>query len=178
MPDENKVFVSIYCKLPDDAFSHEMVNRMATGEEIYDFLMKDAGLAHDENGEIIPGDCNLWYLGCNEQYGCLQYKDYISSWEVGDSSFDRVGAFVSIIFLDDVFTDDQYRDLLTKCNEGRRIDNFRDISRYLKARKEGKPWTKTKEALHFRERIRRFALRVHQHLQREDLVFNDNVGRN
>ena len=44
MPDEKKVFVSIYCKLPEDAFSREMVNQMATGKEIYDFLMKDAGL--------------------------------------------------------------------------------------------------------------------------------------
>jgi hypothetical protein len=178
MPDEKKVFVSIYCKLPDDAFSREMVNQMATGKEIYDFLMKDAGFAHDENGEIIPGDCNLWYLGSNEQYGCLQFKDFIDSWEVGDSSFDRVEAFVSRIYLGGVFSDDQYRNLMAKCHEGRKIDNIHDIPPYLEAKKKGKPWIKTKEALHFRERIRRFALRVHQHLQREDLVFNDNAGRN
>lgn len=178
MPDKKKVFVSIYCKLPDDAFSHEMVNQMATGKEIYDFLMKDAGFAHDENGEKIPGDCNLWYLGSNEQYGILQFKDFIDSWEVGDSSFDRVEAFVSRIYLGGAFSDNQYLDLLTKCHEGRKIDNIHDIPPYLKAKKEGKAWTKTKEAIHFRERIRRFALRVHQHLQREDFAFIDTIGRN
>jgi hypothetical protein len=178
MPNEKKVFVSIYCKLPEDVFSREMVNQMATGKEIYDFLMKDAGLAHDENGEIIPGDCNLWYLGSNEQYGILQFKDFIDSWEVGDSSFDRVEAYVSRIYLGGVFSDDQYCRLLDKSFEGRRIDNLHDIPRYLEAKRKGKRWIKTKEALHFRERVRRFALRVHQHLQHEDFAFIDTINRN
>ena len=43
MPEYKKVFVSIYCKIYTDNFSEEMVNRMATGNEIYEFLMKDAG---------------------------------------------------------------------------------------------------------------------------------------
>ena len=63
MSEEKKVFVSIYCKVFNDSFSDEMLNRMATGKEIFDFLMKDAGLSTAEYGELIPGDCNLWYLG-------------------------------------------------------------------------------------------------------------------
>ena len=45
MPGEKKVFVSIYCKIFTDSFSDEMINRMATGDgDLFDFLMKDAGL--------------------------------------------------------------------------------------------------------------------------------------
>jgi hypothetical protein len=75
MPINKKVFVSIYCKIYTDNFSEEMVNRLATGTEIYEFLMKDAGQCFDESGNLIPGDCNLWYLGCNEKFGHLQLDD-------------------------------------------------------------------------------------------------------
>jgi hypothetical protein len=171
--DEKKVFVSIYCTVFNDAFSDEMLNRMATGKEIFDFLMKDAGLSTAEYGELIPGDCNLWYLGCNEKLGCLRYKDHIFSWEFGDSSFDRVESFVFLLYFEKVFTKEQFETLMTKIQEGRTIDNMYDIPRYLKEKRDGKSWTKTKEALEFRLRIKRFAARVHQHLQNEDFFFTD-----
>ena len=174
---DQKVFVSVYCKLPDDSFSHEMVNQMAQGKEIYDFLMKDAGLSFDEKGELIPGDSNIWYLGCNDQFGGLQYKDLILSWEIGDSTFARVEAFVSRIYLDQVFDDDQYRDLMNKCYEGRQIDYFRDIPAYFRAKREGRQWIRSKEALHFREKAKRFVSKVHDHLQGEGFMFIDMTGR-
>ena len=59
--EDRKVFVSIYCKIFTDSFSDEMVNEEATGNEIYEFLMRDARQCVDDNGQIIPGDCNLWY---------------------------------------------------------------------------------------------------------------------
>lgn len=173
MANEKKVFVSIYCKIFNDSFSDEMVNRIATGKEIHEFLMKDAGLSVDENGELIPGDCNLWYLGCNEKFGCLRYKDHIFSWDFGDSSFDRVESFIFLLYVEKVFTEGQFQTLMTKIQEGRTIDNIYDILKYLKAKREGKSWTKTKEAFEFRLRIKRFAARVHQHLQIEDFIFTD-----
>lgn len=173
MPNKKKVFVSIYAKVFNDSFSDEMVNRVATGNEIYDFLMKDAGLSIDKNGELIPGDLNIWYLGCNEKLGCLRYKDHILSWDFGDSSFDRVESFIFLLYFGKVFTEEQYEMLMTKIQEGRIIDNMYDIPKYLKAKREGKSWTKTKEALEFRLRIKRFAARVHQHLQNEDFIFTD-----
>ena len=173
MSDEKKVFVSIYCAIFNDSFSDEMLNRMATGKEIYDFLMKDAGLSTAEYGELIPGDCNLWYLGCNEQFGCLRYKDHIFSWDFGESSFDRVESFIFLLYFDKVFTKEQYETLMTKIQEGRIIDSMYDIPKYLKTKRDGKSWTKTKEALEFRLRIKRFAARVHQHLQNEDFIFTD-----
>jgi hypothetical protein len=72
-----------------------------------------------------------------------------------------------------VFTEEQYQTLMVKLQEGRAIDNMYDISKYLKAKGEGKSWTKTKEASDFRLRIKRFAARVHQHLQNEDFIFTD-----
>ena len=65
------VFVSIFCKIYTDNFSEEMVNRQATGQEIYEFLLREAQQCFNSNGEPIPGDCNLWYLGCNEKFGHL-----------------------------------------------------------------------------------------------------------
>ncbi len=173
MTDEKKVFVSIYCTIFNDSFSDEMLNRMATGQEIYDFLMKDAGLSTAEYGELIPGDCNLWYLGCNDKFGCLRYKDHIFSWDFGDSSFDRVESFVFLLYFDKVLTKEQFEALMVKIQEGRSIDNMYDIPRYLQAKRDGKSWTKTKDALEFRLRIKRFAARVHQHLQNENFIFID-----
>lgn len=170
MEESKKAFVSIYCKIFTDCFSPEMIDRMATGQEIYDFLMKDAGMLSDEGNhyQTIPGDCNLWYLGCNDKYGFLEYKDFIMEWSYGDSSFDRVEAFVTMIFLDGYFTGEQYRNLMFKIQEGRHIDNMNDIRKYLLATRERKPWTKTKEAYEFRGEIKDYKARVEQHFRQED----------
>ena len=101
--EEPRVFVSIYCMVFDHEFSEEMFNKLATGKEIYDFLMKDAGLCMDDNGQLIPGDCNLWYLGCNEKSGCLKYKDKVFQWDFGESSFARLISFIGMIYKDGVF---------------------------------------------------------------------------
>ena len=43
MPKIKKVYASIFCKIYTDKVSEEMVNRQATGQEIYEFLLRDAG---------------------------------------------------------------------------------------------------------------------------------------
>jgi hypothetical protein len=177
VPDEKKVFINIYCKIYTDNFSDEMVNRKATGKEIYNFLTKDAGLSVDENGELIPGDCNIWYLGCNDKFGCLRYKDTFLSWDFGESSFAIVEAFITLIYIDKVFTQEEYQVLMEKSKEGRLFDNMYDIPRYLKAKCEGRPWAKTKEAREFRLKAMRFAARVNDHLQKENFLFVDPVLR-
>ena len=173
MPDEKKVFVLIYCKIYTDSFSDEMLNRMATGSEIFDFLMKDANQCFDENRELIPGDLNLWYLGCNEKFGCLRVKDKILDWDFGESSFDRVESFVSLLYLEGVFTDEQYRILMGKIEEGRLVDNMYDIPKYLLSKREGKSWEKTEEASRFRDDIKRFVAKVREHLKHENFLFID-----
>jgi hypothetical protein len=173
VPEEKKVFVSIYCKIFTDSFSDDMVSRMATGDEIYSFLMKDAGRSFDERGRLIPGDCNLWYLGCNEKFGCLRVNDKILEWGFGESSFNRVESFISLVYLEGVFTDEQYRVLLDKVKEGRQIDNMYDISKYLIAKRGGKQWVKTDEASRFRDDMKRFVAKVREHLKNEDFMFLD-----
>ena len=52
MNEPQEAFVHIYCKIYAENFSNEMINRMVLGTEIYDFLMKDAGLCFDDNDRL------------------------------------------------------------------------------------------------------------------------------
>jgi len=168
--EEPRVFVSIYCMVFDNEFSEEMFNKWATGKEIYDFLMKDAGLCMEDNGQLIPGDCNLWYLGCNEKSGCLKYQDKTLSWDFGESSFARVTIFIGMLYKDGVFTKEQFRNLFDKILEGRQIDCMYDIKNYLIAKREGRSWVKTKRAKEFRTDIKGFVARVEKHFQDEGFM--------
>jgi hypothetical protein len=173
MEEAKKVFISIYCQIFKNAFSDEMVNRMATGQEIYDFLMKDAEMCRDDDDQLIPGDCNLWYLGCNEKSGCLKYQDKVITWDFGESSFARVIAFIGMISKDGIFTSEQFKNLFDKILEGRQIDCMYDIKDYLIAKREGRPWVKTKRAREFRTDIKGFVARVERHFQDEGfLLYN------
>ncbi len=169
MEEPKKVFVSIYCMIYPDCFSDEMIDRMATGQEIYDFLMEDTLLWQDEHNdyEPIPGDCNLWYLGCNEKFGILKYKEISLQWDFGESSFDRVEAFVTMLYVDRLFTTTQYRNLMAKIEEGREFDCMNDIKGYLLAKRDGLPWVKSKDAAEFRTNMKKYVARVKKHIQDE-----------
>ena len=156
MKNNKKVYVNIYCKIYTDTFSDEMLNRKVTGQEIYEFLMKDSQHCLDDNGQIIPGDCNLWYLGCNEKFGELVLEDKIWKWSFGESSFDNVQAFVSKLYEKDLISKQQYRALMDKISEGRLIDNMYDIRDYLICKREGRSWSKTQNASKFRDEIKQF----------------------
>jgi hypothetical protein len=181
MEEPNRVFVSIYCKIFTDCFSQEMIDRMATGEEIYEFLMKDAGLCEDEenNYEGIPGDCNLWYLGCNEKFGFLKYQTIFLDWGFGESSFNRVEAYVTFLYLERVFTKQQFENLMAKIQEGRQIDCMYDIKNYLISKRGGKAWTKTKDAEKFRSEMKDYIGRVTDHLEKEgyQIIFPTKTGK-
>ena len=170
MSDEKKVLVSIYCKIFNDSFGDEMVKRMATGKEIYDFLMRDAGLCRDDDDQIIPGDCNIRYLGCNEKFGCMKYRDKTLSWNFGGSSFYRVIIFIGMIYRDGVFTAEQFRNLFDKILEGRQIDCVYDIKDYLVSNKQGRSWVKTERARQFRTEMKGFMARVERHFQDEGFM--------
>jgi hypothetical protein len=131
MPNSEKVFVSIYCKVFDDVFSDEMRNRVVTGNNICEFLMKDAQLCLDENGNPIPGDCNLWYLGCTDNSGQIRYSQKLWRWKKGESSFDTVEDFVSSLYVDNLITKQQFEILKDKIMEGRCMGNVSDIRIYL-----------------------------------------------
>jgi len=129
--EPRRELVTIWCKIYTENFSNEMNDRMATGQEIYDFLMKDSGDCFDDDGQLIPGDCNLWYLGSNEKFGNLVYKDKTWNWGFGGSSFDIVEDFVRTVYEDGLFTEEQYRDLMSRIKEGRKIEDMYSITDYL-----------------------------------------------
>ncbi len=160
MNKDKKVFVSIYCKIFTDSFSTEMVNEDATGKEIYEFLMRDAGQCFDESGNPIPGDCHLWYLGCNEKFGHLALEYDLWSWNIGESSFDNVEAFVSMLYEKEVISRQQFQTLMDKITEGRLIDNMYDIKNYLICKKEGRPWDKRPGAENFRSDMKQRVFEV------------------
>ena len=160
MDMDKKIFVSIYCKIYTDSFGTESVNVSATGREIYEFLISDARQCFDDNGQLIPGDCHLWYLGCNEKFGHLALEYDLWSWNIGESSFDNVEAFVSMLYEKKVVSKNQYRALMDKIDEGREIDNMYDIKDYLICRREGKPWFKRPGAENFRSDMRQRVFEV------------------
>jgi hypothetical protein len=154
MDKGKKIFVSIYCKIYTDSFGTEMVNVYATGQEIYEFLMSDARQCFDVDGQLIPGDCRLWYLGCNEKFGHLALEYDLWSWDIGESSFDHVQAFVSRLYEGQFISKEQFQTLVGKIDEGRQIDNMYDIRDYLICKREGKKWVKRPGAEYFRSDMR------------------------
>jgi len=131
----DKVHVSLYAKIYTENFSDEMIDRYATGEEIYQFLLKDAKCCLP-----LRGDCNLWYLGCNEKFGSIIYRNRFWQWSFGESSFDYVEQFINAVYQDGLFTERQYQRLLKKIEEGREIGDMYKIADYL----AGKTGTKKK----------------------------------
>ena len=133
---DKRAYVSIYCKIYTNNFSDEMIDRYATGKEIYNFLLKDANCCLP-----VKGDCNLWYLGSNEKFGDIIYNDRVWHWGWGESSFDTVQEFIEAIYKDGLFTKGQYLKLLAKIEEGRTIGDMYQITDYLSGK--NKPSTTT-----------------------------------
>ena len=154
------VYVSMYCKIYTDNFSENMVNRKATGQGIYEFMMRDARQCFDHSGNNIPGDCNLWYLGCNEKFGHLALEYDLWSWNIGESSFDKVQAFVSMLFKKRLVSMQRYKTLMDKIAEGRLIDNMYHIMDYLICKRKGRSWVKRPGAANFRSDLKQRVLEV------------------
>ena len=123
---KKKAYVSIYCKIYAENFSNEMIDREATGKEIYNFLLKDAQCCLP-----LRGDINLWYLGCNEKFGSIIYRNRCWNWSFGEASFDNVKGFVNAVYQDGLFTEKQYQRLLGKIEEGQEIGDMYLIGDHL-----------------------------------------------
>ena len=128
--------VSIYCKIYTENFSQAMIDRYATGKEIYNFLLKDAKCCLP-----LKGDCNLWYLGSNEKFGHIIYNERVWHWSWGEASFDTVQEFIDAVRRDGLFTERQYQKLSAKIEEGEMIGDMYLIGEYLSEKNQ--PSTKT-----------------------------------
>lgn len=123
---KRKEYVDFYAKIYTDNFPVVPWKKIATSEQVYNFLMSDVGLTE------IPGDKVIWYLGCNEKFGHIKYKKVEWEWNFGQSSFDVVYDAIVYMYLDNFFTEEQFLNLSKKINEGRLFDNMYEISNYLK----------------------------------------------
>lgn len=139
---DKRAYVSIYCKIYTNNFSDEMIDKYATGKEIYNFLLKDAKCCLP-----VKGDCNLWYLGSNEKFGDIIYNDRVWHWGWGESSFDTVQEFIDAIYKDGLFTKGQYLKLLAKIEEGRTIGDMYQITDYLSGKNKPSTTTNTEREI-------------------------------
>ena len=153
-------FASMFCTIYTDTFSRDMVSRVVTGDEVFEFLVRDCGNSFNSAGIRIPGDYNIWYLGCGDKSGHLTYNRHKITWCMGESSFKNVENFVRRIYLDGHFTTKQFQILMDIIEEGRNIDCLYDIPQYLINRRRGRRWTKTPEAETFRNRMRELSKNV------------------
>ena len=180
MPDLKKVSVCIYCLIHPIGFSKEILSKQATGQEIYDFLMKDACLIKEEGKEnqIIPGDLNLWYLGSTGYPGFLRYQYAILDWDFGGSSFERVQTFVAMLYLDSLITDEQYETLMFKIEEGKEFDCIYDLKDYLISKREGKQWVMTNQSETFRVEMKKYVIRIRDYFDNQGLIFHRHLTLN
>jgi hypothetical protein len=133
-----KFEVSIYCKIYTDSF--EILGGEVTGDELYEYLIRDSGNAFDSEGIQQKGDPNIWYLGCNEKFGEIAYRNtFYRKWGYGDSSFDNIEVFVQSVYTDNFFTVDQYQHLLILIEEGRKIGCMYEIAKHLETKNQGNP---------------------------------------
>jgi len=167
MEPVKQVFVSIYCKIYANSFSEQMINVYATGDEIFRFLMKSAGCCFDPDCFPLPGDVNLWYLGCCEKFGHLIVGDESWQWGMGESSFDTVEAFVRRLHELGLTTPDQHQALMEKIQEGRQFDCMFQIWRYLDAKERGVPWIKEPEPRSCRREIKTIVAGVKESLAKK-----------
>jgi hypothetical protein len=124
MKNTEKVFVHIYCEVRNGLFSDEFRNVLATGDEIYEFLMRDAQICLDDKGDPVPGDSNILYLGLTDGFGqmIVEQKDW--RWSPGESSFDIIEEFVSTLYDDNLIFKSQWKALMDKIQEGRLIKSM------------------------------------------------------
>ena len=143
---QNKAFVRIYAKIFTDKFPDEgfTEGKLATGQEIANFLTKSLGFAIDsETEEPIPGDYAIWYLGTNEKFGELQVNEVVFKWNFGESNWDIILSFLRILNEKNILSVEQYVDLIAKVDEGMKaFDDMYEIPAYLKAKCDGITWTK------------------------------------
>ena len=92
-------------------------------------------------------------------------EDKVWKWSFGESSFDNVQAFVSTLYQRKLITGMQFHTLMGKIDEGRLIDIMYDIKDYLICKREGRSWSKTANALSFRDEMKRFVTNVELNLQ-------------
>jgi|WetSurSiteA1Bulk_404760.scaffolds.fasta_scaffold00195_32 hypothetical protein len=140
--EKKKVEVFIGCKIGTENYPY--FEEEATGDQIVEHLLSDCAYAHDEVGNIIPGDLCIWYLGSNEKFGELYIKDGSLEWKwewgFGESNFEYVTKFIKRLLMQEVITKEQCRKLMDAIEIGKTIGDMYEIGNYLEIVSAGKRW--------------------------------------
>ena len=156
--------IYMWCKIFDDVFPDCPWEESddVTEEQVFNFLMSDVECQRNEGENTIPGDLVIWYLGCNEKFGTIQYKGKSWDWSFGESTFSRVREAIDYMYKDGFFSKVHYLKLIEVIEEGEKIDNMYEIGNYLTAKSEGRAWLKPAD---FRESSKQFFGNVIQSLE-------------
>ena len=150
--------VAICCNMGCDTFpippwcnDHGKPVRPPAKNEVYDYLMGDAGLVSEKvkrNIVNVPGDKVVWYLACSLDSVFQIDNIRIKVWSDIERCSDLVRKFVSEIYA---------RDLLAKCRYDKLVreiafagNNFSldlDIHDYLLSKKHGRKYIKHPELI-------------------------------
>jgi hypothetical protein len=164
MSEPEKVFVSIRCKVHDNSISNEMRNRVVTGDEVFDFLRKDAQLCLDDNGELLPGDCNIYYMGFIESSGQLCFSQNHWYYKSGECSFNIIEEFISKLYEEDILNSRQYYTLLDKVIESRRIETVTELKNYLICKRDDIAWAHRMKAKNIAEYLKLSLIDIKEYL--------------
>jgi len=145
MSNQNKVTVSIYCKVSTD--NYPFLEGEATGDQIVAHLLSDCGCVWKEDdspegAHQIPGDLCIWYLGTNEKGGeirlVINETLWMWKWLSGESDFRNVSEFIDTLRIHEVITEAQYTELQGAIEVGKSIGDMDGIGKYLKRKFDGK----------------------------------------
>ncbi|MBF0542628.1 MAG: hypothetical protein HQK91_14395 [Nitrospirae bacterium] len=141
--------VGMYVKIGTDVFPSDFLEPIqVNGNQIYEFLIRDVRCAiepetADRDAIVYNGDPAIWYLGTNEKGGYLQINNHVSEWSFGQSNWERVFEFISMLNKLAIFNKPQLNHLSSLLNEGKQaFDDMYDIPSYLNVKQSGLSWTK------------------------------------
>lgn len=139
-PDMRRCFVNVYTDIFNGSFPTRMTNRLATGDELYAFLVSDACLCWSEElGRFLRGDAVLWHLGLSPGYGCLICDSHHFVWAAGQASFDLIRQFVDALHADHVFNPSQHQKLNHMIRQARGFGSLADLRSHLEVLEENQP---------------------------------------
>ncbi len=96
----------------------------------------------------------------------------IWKWSFGESSFDIVEAFVSMLYQKKLISGFQFHTLMGKIDEERQIDNMYHIQNYLIFKRDGIPWVKKPDTSDFRKNINQMVGDVETSFRKDGFRFH------
>ncbi len=127
------------CKVFTDTFDYLNLTEMEE-DDIVTWLLTDSGHASDEDGDMMKGDLNIWYLGTNEKHGGITVGEQTWEWGICGACWSNVSEMITAL-REEGMSIDNCKKLLAAYFEG--ASNFTtmyDIGDYLRVKENGAEW--------------------------------------